>query len=72
MATPRKRQEKKGPGRTRKPENRQQKSKPGAKKVTGTVLKIVNGKPTNERLPAEKAFGDLATNSCKSVLMHGS
>jgi hypothetical protein len=38
----------------------QQKSKPGAKKVTGTVLKIVNRKPTNERLTAEKAFSDLA------------
>jgi hypothetical protein len=60
MATPRKRQEKKGSQRTGKPANRQQKSKPGAKKVTGTVLKIVNGKPTNERLTAEKAFGDLA------------
>jgi hypothetical protein len=31
-----------------------------AKKVTGMVLKIVNGKPTNEKLTAEKAFSDLA------------
>jgi len=31
----------------------------GAKKVTGTVLKIVKGKPTDEKLSAEKAFGDL-------------
>jgi hypothetical protein len=31
-----------------------------AKKVTGMVLKIVNGKPTNEKLSAEKAFSDLA------------
>ena len=29
------------------------------KKVAGTVLKIVNGKPTNKRLSAEEAFGDL-------------
>ena len=28
------------------------------KKVTGTVLKIVNGRPTNTRISAEKAFGD--------------
>jgi len=60
MATPKKRQEKKASGRTRKPANGQQKKKPSAKKVTGTVLKIVNGKQTNERLTAEKAFGDLA------------
>ena len=33
--------------------------KAGAKKVTGTVLKIVNGKPTDEKLSAEKAFSDL-------------
>ena len=30
-----------------------------AKKVTGTVLKIVNGKPTDDKLSAEKAFSDL-------------
>ena len=30
-----------------------------AKKVTGTVLKIVNGKPTVEKMSAEKAFTDL-------------
>lgn len=28
------------------------------KKVTGTVLRIVNGSPTDERLSAEQAFGD--------------
>ena len=60
MAATRKRQEKKGSGRTGKPANRTQKSKASAKKVSGTVLKIVDGKPTNERLTAEKAFSDLA------------
>ena len=30
-----------------------------AKKITGTVLKIVNGKPTDEKLSAERAFSDL-------------
>lgn len=30
-----------------------------AKKVTGTVLKIVNGKPTAVKLSAAEAFGDL-------------
>jgi hypothetical protein len=33
--------------------------KADAKKITGTVLKIVNGKPTSEKLSAEKAFGDI-------------
>ncbi|MGA2642840.1 MAG: hypothetical protein ABSG21_18265, partial [Spirochaetia bacterium] len=33
--------------------------KAGAKKVSGTVLKIVNGKPTDDKLSAEKAFSDL-------------
>ncbi len=33
---------------------------PGAtKKITGTVLKIVNGKPTTTKLSAEKAFTDI-------------
>lgn len=41
--------EKRGPSRSKKV---------GAKKVTGTVLKIVNGKPTDEKLSAEKAFSD--------------
>jgi len=36
--------------------NQQRASK--QKKVTGTVLRIVNGRPTNERLSAEEAFGD--------------
>jgi hypothetical protein len=60
MATPRKRQESKGSGRAATAANQEKKRRPKAKKVTGTVLKIVNGKPTNERLAAEKAFGDLA------------
>jgi len=60
MATQKNKRETKGSGRTGKPANRQQKSKTGAKKVTGTVLKIVNGKPTSERLTAEKAFSELA------------
>ena len=28
------------------------------RKVTGTVLRIVKGQPTNERLSAEEAFGN--------------
>jgi hypothetical protein len=28
------------------------------RKVTGTVLRIVNGRPTDEKLSAEEAFGD--------------
>jgi hypothetical protein len=60
MTTPRKRQEKKSAGRTGKPSSQRQEREPKAKKVTGTVLKIVNGKPTNEKLTAEKAFSDLA------------
>ena len=44
---------------TKKPAARQPKKESKAKKITGTVLKIVNGKPTNEKLAAEKAFGDL-------------
>jgi len=28
------------------------------RKVTGTVLKILKGRPTDERLSAEEAFGD--------------
>jgi hypothetical protein len=33
--------------------------KSGTKKVTGTVLKIVNGKPTVDKMSAEKAPSDL-------------
>ena len=29
-----------------------------ARKVTGTVLKIANGKPTDKKMSAEKAFSD--------------
>ena len=47
-------------------------SKP--KKVTGTVLKIVNGRPTTQRLSAEKAFGDpkQAVEQVLYVERHGS
>jgi len=44
----------------KKPAGRPSKQESKAKKITGTVLKIVNGKPTKEKLPAETAFGDLA------------
>jgi hypothetical protein len=60
MAAQRKRQEIKGSGRAAAAANQEKTRRPTAQKVTGTVLKIVNGKPTNERLAAEKAFGDLA------------
>jgi hypothetical protein len=40
------------PGSARIPE------KAETKKVAGTVLKIVNGKPTDKKLSAEKAFRD--------------
>ena len=40
------------------PRKRLTKRAPKQKKVTGTVLKILNGKPTDERLSAEEAFGD--------------
>jgi hypothetical protein len=45
-----------------------------AKKVTGTVLRIVNGKPTDEWLSAEKAFRDLeqARAQVLYVEKHGS
>ena len=33
-------------------------AKRAARKVTGTVLKIVSGKPTDARLSAEEAFSD--------------
>ena len=45
-----------------------------AKKVTGTVLKIVNGKPTGVKLSAAAAFGDLeqARAQVLYVERHGS
>jgi len=45
-----------------------------AKKVTGTVLKIVNDKPTDEKLSADKAFSDLeqARAQVLHVEKHGS
>ena len=42
-----------------KPRSARLPEKAGAKKVSGTVLKIVNGKPTDDKLSAEKAFSDL-------------
>jgi hypothetical protein len=44
------------------------------RRVTGTVLRILNGRPTNEQLSAEKAFGD-AQQAVEQVLYaerHGS
>jgi hypothetical protein len=44
------------------------------RKVTGTVLKIANGSPTDTRLSAEEAFGD-PQQAVKQVLYaerHGS
>ena len=50
----------KGPSKpTKKSEAGKPKKQSRAKKVIGTVLKIVNGRPTNEKLTAENAFGDL-------------
>ena len=43
----------------KKPAGRPPKQESKAKKITGTVLKIVDGKPTREKLSAEKAFDDL-------------
>ena len=45
---------------TKKPAVRKPKEESKGKKITGTVLKVVSGKPTNEKLTAEKAFSDLA------------
>jgi hypothetical protein len=45
---------------TKKPAGRPPKQESKAKKITGTVLKIANGKATKEKLSAEKAFTDLA------------
>ncbi len=41
-----------------KPASTRVPKKASPKKVTGTVLKIVNGKPTDEKMSAEKAFSD--------------
>ena len=60
MATAKKRQLNRIAGQTGKPATQRRKKESKAKKVTGTVLRILNGKPTNERLTAEKAFTDLA------------
>ena len=59
MATAKKRPENSVSGRAIKPASKKPK-KGAAKKVTGTVLKIVNGRPMNERLTAEEAFSELA------------
>ena len=41
-----------------KPASSRSPEKARAKKVTGKVLKVVNGKPIDEKLSAEKAFSD--------------
>jgi len=43
---------------TRPPTRPPKKSPQKLRKVKGTVLKIVNGRPTDQRLEAEEAFGD--------------
>ncbi len=55
------------------PAHTQKKAIP-ANKVTGTVLKIVKGKPTDQRLTAEKAFSDIeqARAQVLYVEKHGS
>lgn len=57
-----------------KPKSARSPEKAAAKKVTGTVLKIVNGKPIDEKLSAEKAFGDIeqARAQVLYVERHGS
>ena len=40
------------------PRKRPAKRAPKQRKVTGTVLKILKGRPTDERLSGEEAFGD--------------
>jgi hypothetical protein len=57
-----------------KPASARRPERAGSKKVTGTVLKIVNGKPTDEKLSAEKAFDDLeqARAQVLYVEKHGS
>jgi hypothetical protein len=59
MAKTRKRLAKMASKLTKKPAARKPKKESKAKKVTGTVLKIVSGKPTNEKLTAEAAFSNL-------------
>ena len=60
MAQTKKRLSNKGSGQTIKRSASKPKKASKAKKVAGTVLKIVKGKPTNEKLTAEVAFSDLA------------
>ena len=43
---------------TKTPARSPKKAPERPRKVTGTVLKIVNGKPTEERLSAQEAFSD--------------
>jgi len=45
---------------TKTPARSPKKAPERPRKVTGTVLKIVNGKPTEERLSAQEAFSDPA------------
>jgi hypothetical protein len=57
-----------------RPKSARSPKKAGARKVTGTVLKIVKGKPSAVRLSAAEAFGDLE-QACAQVLYaerHGS
>jgi hypothetical protein len=60
MAQTKKRLANRGSGQTIKRSVSPPKKGSKAKQVTGTVLKIVRGKPTDEKLTAEAAFGDLA------------
>jgi hypothetical protein len=66
----------KGSSSKRKPAARARSSKSVAapRKVTGTVLKIVNGKPSNIRLDAAAAFSDIdqARAQVLYVEKHGS
>jgi len=55
--TPAKRPKKKA---TKTPARSPKKTRAKPRKVTGTVLKIVNGKPTEKRLSAQQAFSDPA------------
>lgn len=55
--TPVKRSRKKA---ARTPARSPKKAPEKPRKVTGTVLKIVNGKPTDKKLSAEDAFSDPA------------
>jgi hypothetical protein len=59
MAKTKKGLARRAPKSVKTPAGRPSKKESKAKKIAGTVLKIVNGKPTKEKLSAVKAFGDL-------------